>query len=190
MNTGTLIGGVRDAQTAWAAQVAEIKALFAAVVGQAVTVTGPQWGQGRQKVETRAGWVDAVTPHGWVFAQTVPGAWGQESPGVVRTFLSWADLWAEDHRTTVQGAWGIPTDLGPLALDVGAWMSDWVARGRSAFASSAAGPGTARLVTALGGEEDDRFSANAAAGRPGGFDRSARGVASARVAMGGSVPVS
>lgn len=141
---GTLMG----ARTAWAATAAEIRTVCAAAIGQAVEVTGPQWGLGRNTVRTRRGWVYTVTQYGMVFAETVMGAWGQEQPDVLRTFISWADLWAEDHRTTLSGTWSIATDRGVWEVDVAEWVSAWIARGRHAMVQDGAWEEAARTRTA------------------------------------------
>lgn len=114
----------------WDTSVREVREIFLQAVGQDVTVTGPHWAPGRHKAGTRTGWVDAVSAHGWVFALEVPGAWGQDPPAVIRTFVSWTDLWADEDRTMLSGTWMLETALGPQTVDIGAWVSEWNARGR------------------------------------------------------------
>lgn len=174
--------------TAWATAAAEIRLVCAAAIGQAVEITRPQWGVGRNKVMTRDGWVHAVTRHGLVFAETVIGAWGQEQPDVLRTFISWPDLWAEDHRTTLRGTWSIATDRAVLEVDVGEWVSEWIARGRHAMVEDLAAGSES-----VGREEaapHDRLSGDAAAGRPGRLDWPARESTTERTELVGPLPFS
>lgn len=114
----------------WPKVVKGIRRVFVQAIGQDVQVTGPQWAASRQKVGTKDGWVDAVSLYGWVFATEVIGAWGQDSPSVLRTFVTWTDLWAEKDRTTLHGSWPITTTHGLETIDVALWMSEWLGASR------------------------------------------------------------
>lgn len=118
--------------TPWETAFAEIRTLFAASIGQAVVVSGTNWAVGRNKAGSKFGWVDAVVANGWVFARQAKGAWGQEEPVIVRIFVGWKDLWAEADRTTVQGSWTGTNEEQNSVIDIGLWMSEWNARGRTA----------------------------------------------------------